>query len=180
MKNTKRILAAVLTCLMLLSIGSLSVFAANEYIGEEKAKEAALTHAHITAADAKFLICVFDYENGLAVYDVEFYYDTFEYSYDINAKTGEVVKYEKDYLGSAIPDGEFIGEKAAKDIALNDAGVAYDDAKRLKAVFEFDDGVAKYEVEFFANGYSLVFMCDNFGFFGLRMYDIGSQPFGYS
>ena len=39
----------------------------------------------------------FDYEHGTAVYEIEWKVGRTEYSYEINASTGEVVSYEMDY-----------------------------------------------------------------------------------
>lgn len=152
MKAMKKILSVILVCVMCLGIGATAALGAT-YIGNDKAIEAALSHAGATADQAKFITCEFDYDNGLAVYDVEFYFNKFEYSYEINAKTGAVVKVEKDWLGTNVPSGEYIGEKAAKDIAFADAGVKEADAKRVTVKFDFDDGIAKYDVEFHADGY---------------------------
>ena len=74
MKLTKKIVSVILACLMLMSIGATAAFAAN-YIGEAKAKEIAFNRAGITADQAQFVTCKFDYENGIAVYEVEFYFD---------------------------------------------------------------------------------------------------------
>jgi uncharacterized membrane protein YkoI len=41
-------------------------------------------------------VCKLDIENGVKVYDVEFYFGGYEYEYEINAVTGKVIKAEKD------------------------------------------------------------------------------------
>lgn len=87
----------------------------------------------------------------------------FEYEYDINAATGEILKNEKkadddwrygqnswqtgqNYQGD---NCEYIGEGKAKQIAMNHAGVTQSVMRNLKIVL--DEWV--YEVEFDANGY---------------------------
>lgn len=154
MKTTKKIISALLACLLCLGIFTASAFAAN-YIGEAKAKEIALSKAGVSAEQAQFLTCQFDYDNGVAVYEVEFYFGRTEYSYDINAKTGAVIKAEIDKNETDIPDpnAEYIGKAKAKEIAFKAAGVNEADASRVKVKFDFDDGIAKYEVEFHANGF---------------------------
>ncbi len=161
MKTMKKIVSLILVCLFCMSIAATGAFAAS-YIGEAKAKEIALSTAGVSASDAKFITCVFDYENGTAVYDVEFYYGSTEYSYDINAKTGAVVKAEIDKNGVNVPDPDaaYIGKAKAKEIAFAAAGVKEADAKKVKVQFDFDDGTAKYDVEFHSAKYDYDYEID--------------------
>ena len=54
-------------------------------------------------------------------------------------------------IGSA-SDGSYIGNEAAKQAALADAGVSVDAAQFTKVEFDVEDGTMVYEVEFYANG----------------------------
>ena len=65
------------------------------YITAEAAKNAALSHAGISESDVAQLEIEFDSEDGLMVYEVEFYAGGTEYDYDINARTGEVDVYKR-------------------------------------------------------------------------------------
>lgn len=159
MKAMKKILSVILVCVMCLGIGATAALGAS-YIGNDKAIEIALKNAGATADEAKFITCEFDFDDGIAVYDVEFYFDKFEYSYEINARTGAIVEVEKDWLGVNVPSGAYIGEKKAKEIAFKDAGVDEADAKRVSVKFDFDDGVAQYEVEFHAGNYEYEYEID--------------------
>ena len=71
--------------------------AGTEYITAEAAKQAALQHAGVSESDTCRMETGFDYEHGMAVYEIEWKVDWTEYSYEINASTGEVVSYEMDY-----------------------------------------------------------------------------------
>lgn len=127
------------------------------YIGVEAAKSAAYAHAGVSAGDVVYVETDFDSEHGVMVYEVEFYAGNVEYEYDINALTGEVVKYEQENTGTSLPSagaagGSYIGETAAKEAALAHAGVSESDVCWLKADFDRDDGVYLYELEFAANG----------------------------
>lgn len=51
-----------------------------------------------------------------------------------------------------LENGNVISQQKAKQIALDDAGVAESEASFSKASLERDDGVVKYDVEFHANG----------------------------
>ena len=65
------------------------------YITAEEAKNAALAHAGIAESSVAQLEIEFDSEDGLMVYEVEFYAGGTEYDYDINARTGEVVNFSR-------------------------------------------------------------------------------------
>lgn len=140
------------------------------YIGEEQAKTIALERAGVTENELLFCKVELDTHNGAMVYDVEFTTDSYEFDCDVNAKTGEIVKFEKEYNGvapavSAQPDtaqpnthqtaGELTVEEA-KTIALNHAGLTADAVTFVKAKQDYDDGRLVYEIEFVTtsnNGY---------------------------
>ncbi len=75
------------------SVGSASDKA---YIGQEKANAAATEHAGLSASDVSYFETDMDTENGIMVYEVEFKCNGYEYDYDINALTGDIVKYSKE------------------------------------------------------------------------------------
>lgn len=126
------------------------------YIGLEAAKEAALKHAGVSASDATFVEAEYDYDDGRMVYEVEFHVKGTEYDYEIDAQTGEVVKYKNEQNGtntgsSSANTSSFIGESAAKAAALSHAGVSESSTKYCNAWLEYDDGRPEcYEVEFMA------------------------------
>lgn len=126
------------------------------YIGPEAAKEAALKHAGVSASDATFVEAEYDYDDGRMVYEVEFHVKGTEYDCEIDAQTGEVVKYKTEQNGantggSSANTSSFIGESAAKAAALSHAGVSESSTKYCNAWLEYDDGRAEcYEVEFMA------------------------------
>ena len=129
------------------------------YITPEDAQSAALTHAGVAAGDVAQIEIEFDSEDGLMVYEVEFYANGAEYDYDVNARTGEVVKFSREGGGSggasggstasSGSSGTYIGEEAAAAAALSHAGVAEADATYFRCWLEHDDGRPEcYEVEF--------------------------------
>jgi uncharacterized membrane protein YkoI len=65
-------------------------------ITESRAREIALNHAGVSAADVSAWEIELDTEHGVTVYEVEFKAGGYEYEYDINASTGAVVKFEKE------------------------------------------------------------------------------------
>ena len=68
----------------------------NSVIGNTKAGEIALSHASLKKSQVRDFSCKLDYENGVQVYEVEFEYGRYDYEYDINAKTGKIIRWEKD------------------------------------------------------------------------------------
>ena len=71
--------------------------ASSGYIGTSKAKKIALEYAGVSASKADFVKVQLDYDDGVRVYDVEFYAGDYEYEFEINARTGAVYDYDKDY-----------------------------------------------------------------------------------
>lgn len=60
------------------------------YIGKAKAKSIALKDAGVSASSATFTKTKLDYEDGIRVYEIEFYTNSAEYEYEVNAKTGKI------------------------------------------------------------------------------------------
>ena len=97
-----------------------------------------------------------DYDDGRAVYDIEFWTATAEYDYEIDAVSGEILSMDQDaenytpaasQSGSA--SGEWIGEDAARQAALAHAGLTDDGSVQfVHTELDRDDGRTVYEVEF--------------------------------
>ena len=68
--------------------------AASGDIGYAKAKSVALNHAGVSEVKAYDMDIELDYEDGTLVYEVEFKSGNMEYSYEINAATGAILKHE--------------------------------------------------------------------------------------
>lgn len=64
------------------------------YIGKAQAKEIALSHAGVSANNIQKYKCELDSDDGMMVYEIEFDCADCEYSYDINAADGSIIKYE--------------------------------------------------------------------------------------
>lgn len=132
---------------------------ASNYITAEKAKQAALSHAGVNASDAVFVKAGLDWDDGKVKYEVEFYVGNTEYDYDIDATSGAVLSYDREWddfslknvssgssstgSSSTTPDG-LISEAKAKEIALAKApaGVTV-----VKCKLDRDDGRYVYEIE---------------------------------
>ncbi len=64
----------------------------------DEAKEIALEHAQVAAADAKWDDRDFDLDDGRQVYELEFKAGGMEYSYEIDALSGEILKSGKERI----------------------------------------------------------------------------------
>lgn len=128
---------------------------ASDYITVEKAKQIALDHAGVKAADAVFVKAGLDWDDGKVEYEVEFYAGNTEYDYDIDAVSGAIRSYDRDWddfslkntssgSGSSTTTDGLISEAKAKEIALAKAPSG---ATVVKCELDRDDGRYVYEVE---------------------------------
>ena len=145
-------------------------------IGIERAKQIALSHAGLSQGSVSFVKAELEYEDGVKVYDIEFYSSNVEYDYEINAATGAIISVDRDIENYSIPTAapapaptpaptaaptpaptaapaptqpaapSTISADRAKQIALSHAGVG--GASFTKVELDTDDGVAVYEIEF--------------------------------
>lgn len=122
-------------------------------VDEARAKEIALTHAGVKAADATITKSKLDYEDGCQVYEIEFYVSGSsgytEYDYEIEAATGKIVSYDHDAESYAPPaqstnSGVKVTEATAKKTALSRvSGATEKDIYEWK--LDYDDGRTEYE-----------------------------------
>jgi uncharacterized membrane protein YkoI len=68
-----------------------------KFIGVKKAKSIALKKAGLKADRVTFTSAHREYDDGRYLYDVEFCHGDWEYSFEIAAKTGRIIEWEKDY-----------------------------------------------------------------------------------
>ena len=141
------------------------------FIGESAATTAALTHAKVDQSAAQSLTVKLDEDDGVTYYEIEFCSAGVEYDYEINATTGDVVKFEQDTCdhyahrsasnsttnqnqnqNQGTSTGSYIGYDAALQAACKHAGVSASQITRLENELDYDDGVACYEISFHYNG----------------------------
>lgn len=137
------------------------------YIGNEAAKQAALTHAGVDDHDIRGFEIDMELENGVMVYEIEFETNQYEYEYDINALDGAVVWQEKepnrDDNGKptvtpspdspTVPNPTLISKDAAKSAALTHAGISADSITEFECELDRDHGAYIYEIEFKSGNY---------------------------
>nr|WP_304580575.1 PepSY domain-containing protein [uncultured Acetatifactor sp.] len=119
----------------------------------DAAKAAALADAGLAESDVTFTKEKLDWDDGIAVYDIEFLTADTEYDYEIDAATGAVLDKSAELLrpnespGQAIDAG--IGVESAKEIAAAHAGLSKEEAFFTKAELELEHGRSEYEIEFY-------------------------------
>lgn len=143
---------------------------ASNYITAEQAKSAALSHAGVSANDAIFVKAGLDWDDGKVHYEVEFYAGNTEYDYDIDAVSGAVLSYDREWDDFSLKgyqntdsstgtgstsQSNLITEEKAKEIALAKAPAG---ATVVKCKLDRDDGRYVYEIEM-RSGY-MEYECD--------------------
>ncbi|MDV4150753.1 PepSY domain-containing protein [Clostridium sp. AL.422] len=62
----------------------------------EEAKQIALNHAGLSSSQVTLVKSELDFDDGIQKYELEFYFNNKEYNYEIDANTGNILKYEID------------------------------------------------------------------------------------
>lgn len=65
-------------------------------ISSDDAKSVSLAHAGIAAENAVMYKSKLDRDDGKRVYEIEFYAGEYEYDYEIDAQSGEILKFDKE------------------------------------------------------------------------------------
>ncbi|MCD7733884.1 MAG: PepSY domain-containing protein, partial [Clostridiales bacterium] len=130
---------------------------ASDLIGETAAKEIALADAGFEEDWVSDIWVKLDTDDdtGVQEYEVEFRESGTEYDYEINATTGDIISKSTEPVDDDIANIDtsgLIGEEAAKEAALTDAGLTESNVTGLRVQLDVDDGVTIYEVEFCQGG----------------------------
>ena len=132
-------------------------------ISLDKAKEIALSHAGLSADQVTFVKVNMDFDDGIQKYDIKFYCNGQEYDYEINSSNGQIIQFDYDMEYNYIPNNNTtnyqsnvnttanISVERAKEIALSHAGLSADQVTFVQVNMDFDDGIQKYEIEFYYN-----------------------------
>lgn len=132
----------------------------------DTAKAKALADANVTASSVTYTEAKLEYDDGIAVYDIEFYTSTHEYEYEINATSGKIhdksIESRKNKTGdkhngtdkavNQDSSGTYIGIDKAKSIAVQHAGLSLSEVTFKKAKLDTDDGNTEYDIEFYKDG----------------------------
>lgn len=125
-------------------------------ITREEAKAIAFKDAGIKASEAERVKVKTDHENGVRVYEIEFYAGNTEYEYEISVKDGKILSKSKETKNAAAANAaaskktsENITKAQAKAIAFKDAGIKASEAKGVKIKTDRENGIKVYEIEFY-------------------------------
>ena len=144
------------------NINSTGKASTKSYIGNQKAKEIAISNANLRENSIKDLEIELDYEYKMMIYEVSFDYQNKEYEYKINAITGDIINKEievddipvNNYSNNTSATNNnsentnYIGKNKAKQIALSDALLKENDVRKLEIEFDVEYNKAIYEVSF--------------------------------
>ena len=137
----------------------------NSYIGVNRAMNIALKKVP-GASNSHVKKIHLDRENGRMVYEGEIYYNVQEYEFDIDAVTGDIVKWKVDgvsnnsgYVNNNVNNSQTITMEKAKTIALAQVPGA-NQSHFGKIDLDYDHGRAVYEIEIFYNNSKYEFDID--------------------
>ena len=68
-----------------------------EQLTKEQAQQIALKHAGLSQSQVTRLRTEFDYDDGVPEYSVEFRYNGWEYDYEIHARSGKILEWDKEF-----------------------------------------------------------------------------------
>ena len=123
--------------------------AGSTVIGQEAAKQAALDNAGLSEGDVTDWKIERDWDDGRLEYEIEFWCGSAEYEYTVDGHTGFVLEGDmKQHGNSGTTGAADMGQDAAKQAALNHAGLAAGDVSNWKIERDWDDGRLEYEIEF--------------------------------
>ena len=141
---------------------------ASGQIGEDEAKRIALEDAGVAESSTMPMAVELDYDDGVAVYDVEFvvYADdgaVKEYDYEIDATTGAIRSMDNEverieYTQGTIHSTDYLSEQEVRDIALAEVPGATE--KDLSLHLDEDDGRLRYEGRIIYQGMEYDFEID--------------------
>lgn len=139
-------------------------------ITKEQAKTIALSHANIDISDTRMFRIIPEYDDGIAVYDVEFYANNKEYDYEIAQSDGRIISYDYDIEGYTPPitqsnttnnssnQSNIIALTEAKSLVL--AKVSGASEQDLHISLDYDDGKPVYEGEVYYGNIEYEFEID--------------------
>ena len=158
----------------------------DNFIDIAKAREIAVKDAGLVEDKVTFSKCYLDYDDKKPSFDIEFIDDTYEYDYEVDAITSEIIQSSRELKDNSTPPStqdvssspqestqdtqtdknpdiatsSDIGVEKAKQIALDHAGINASDATIKEAKKDIDNGITEYEIEFYAGNYEYDYSID--------------------
>lgn len=143
--------------------------ASGSQISQAQAREIALKDAGVIEKDATFARDKDGFEDGVAVYEIEFENATTEFDYDVAKAGGKILSASRKVKVPASVAAQQkaagaqtskTGTEAAIEVALKHAGLTEDSVTSLRCGKDRDNGRDIYEVEFRYGGYEYEYDID--------------------
>lgn len=124
-----------------------------DVISIDKIKDIILNDSNLNNNDVTFVKEKLDTDDGAYIYDIYFYTKNYEYEYEVNAFSGNIISKEIELINKIHKhnNSNYIGEDKAKTIALNHANLDNSDIIIKKIKLEVNHNYAVYEIEFYKN-----------------------------
>lgn len=156
----KKIYIIIITIVfaLLLAIISVFLFTKDNKISKDIATNIALDYANVNKKDTSNIKVEIDN----SIYEIEFNDKNYKYEIEVDSKTGNVIKYEKDIISKSpiSNNNTAISEEEAKKIATDYLNINVEDVSFTKNKLDYDDGNLIYELEFYYNGNEYEFDID--------------------
>ena len=143
----------------------------NGGITMDQAKQIATTNAGLDVNSVTYIKTIQDYDDGFLKWEIDFVANNMKYEYDISASNGTILKAEREGVayqgnipqtnmaggqnfgtqGNTQGNAQGISVEEAKNIAVQHAGFNIANVTFVKQKYDFDDGIAKWELEFVVN-----------------------------
>ena len=136
----------------------------SQSVSADDALELALADAGLTAGQVTVTKTKLDFDDGVKVYDIEFFSKDFSYEYEIDAGSSEIISSERKMISAPSQGGTAasdIGADAAMSIALSDAGLTETDVAFTKVKLDSEDGFTVYDVEFITSSHKYEYEIDS-------------------
>ncbi|MBR6646687.1 MAG: PepSY domain-containing protein [Clostridia bacterium] len=152
----------------------------SDIISSGAAKKIALDHAGFDESEVKFVKRKLSEDDGIRIYEVEFYTDDAEYDYEINAVTGKILDYDYDAEEYDMPKKEKKEKDNNKDKEKNNSksknminetqakkkAIAQVPGAKMSNIVEFetdyDDGRVEYEGKIYYGNMEYEFEIDGY------------------
>lgn len=165
---------AILTITAFTIAGNVLSNDVDEKIAIEKCVDIILSDLGINESHISDLSATYGNKGSSPIYKIQFSTEDYEFSYNVNAHTGEVLSFTKDQLEKEPPaevdnnsnsnqssaTTSIIDLEDAKSIALSSANLDYNDVIFTKSKLDKDDALYLYEIEFDYNNLSYEYEID--------------------
>lgn len=147
----KKIYIIIITIIaaILLAIITVFLFTKDNKINKDVAIDIALDYANINKNDVSNI----KFEKDDSIYELEFSDKNYKYEIEVDSKTGNVIKFEKDIISKSpiSNNNTAISEEEAKKIATDYLNINIENISFTKNKLDYDDGTLIYELEFYYN-----------------------------